>query len=293
MREEAQLTWCLLQDNLQEKSREQQKPLSKVFIDLTKAFDSVNREVLWQVLGRFGCPSKFVNLIKQLHERMSARVIYGGEKLEGFYVQTGVKQGCVLAPNLFALFLAAMLTEMNHCVGDRGVSVPYRMDGKFYNIRRFMAKTKTSITKFRDLLYADDCALVAPSAEEMQHIVSCFNNAAVSFGLQINIKRTKCLFQPAPGAETTADDIFVSGEALKKVSTFSYLGSVISDDCTINNDIVTCLQKANRSYGALQKRLWSQRGIKVKLKSKYARQSFLQLFYMGHNHGRFTGETRT
>ena len=75
----------------------------------------------------------------------------------------------------------------------------------------------------------------------MQHIVSCFNNAAVSFGLQTNIKQTECLFQPAPGAETTADDIFVSGEALKKVSTFFYLGSVISDNCTINNDVATCL----------------------------------------------------
>ena len=69
---------------LQEKSREQQKPLYMVFIDLTKAFDSVNHEALWQVLGRLGCPSKFVNLINQLHEGMSARVIYGGEKSEGF-----------------------------------------------------------------------------------------------------------------------------------------------------------------------------------------------------------------
>ena len=134
-------------------------------------------------------------------------------------MQTGVKQGCVLAPTLFALFLAAILTKMNHCVGDRGVSVQYRMDGKFYNIWRFMAKTKTS-NKFRELLYADGCTLVAHSAEGMQHIVSCFNNAAVSFGLQINIKKTECLFQPALGAETTADDIFVSGEALKSIYIF-------------------------------------------------------------------------
>ena len=56
------------------------------------------------------------------------------------------------------------------------------------------------------------------------------------------------LFQPAPGAETTADDIFVSGEALKKVSTFSYLGSVISDDCTVNNDIGTRLQKQKTDH---------------------------------------------
>ena len=136
------------------------------------------------VCVRLGCPSKFVNLIKQLHEEMSARGIYGGEK-EKFYVQTGVKQGCVLAPTLFALSLAAMLTEMNHFVEDQGASVQHRKDGKFYNIRRIMAKTKTSITKFCELLYADDCALVAHSAEEMKHIVSCFNNAAVSFGLQL------------------------------------------------------------------------------------------------------------
>ena len=101
----------------------------------------------------------FVNLNKLLHEGMPVRVIYGGEKSEGFYVQTELKQGCVLAPILFALSLAAMLTEMNHCTGDRGVSVQYRIDGKFYNIRKFMAKTKTSITKFRELLYADDVLL--------------------------------------------------------------------------------------------------------------------------------------
>ena len=48
-----------------------------VFMDLTKAFDSVNREALWQILERLGCSSKFVNLIKQLHEGMSARVMVG------------------------------------------------------------------------------------------------------------------------------------------------------------------------------------------------------------------------
>ena len=45
-------------------------------------------------------------------------------------MQTGVKQGCVLAPALFALFFVAMLTEINHCVKGRGVSVQYRIDGK-------------------------------------------------------------------------------------------------------------------------------------------------------------------
>ena len=51
---------------MQEKSREQHKDLHMVFIDLTKAFDSINRTGLWSLLAKFGCPSKLTNIIKQL-----------------------------------------------------------------------------------------------------------------------------------------------------------------------------------------------------------------------------------
>ena len=89
------------------------------------------------------------------------------------------------------------------------------------------------------------------------------------------------MFQPALGPETTADDIFVSGGALQKVSTFYYLGSVISDDCTVNNDIATRLQKAHKSYSALQKRLWSQKDIKVKTKIKVYKTVILTTLLCG------------
>ena len=49
---------------IQEKSREQHKDLYMVFIDLTKAFDSINRTGLWSLLAKFGCPSKLINIIK-------------------------------------------------------------------------------------------------------------------------------------------------------------------------------------------------------------------------------------
>ena len=168
---------------LQEKSKEQLKPLYMVFIDLTKA---VNREALWKILAKLGCPPKFVNLVKQLHEGMTAETIFEGEKSDKIPVRTGVKQGCALAPTLFALFLAAMLTEMSNEVVNQGVSIQYRMDGRLFNLRRFMAKYKTSTTKFRDLLFADDCALVAHTTDDMQEMVNSFANAAASFGLQIN-----------------------------------------------------------------------------------------------------------
>ena len=63
---------------LQEKAREQQRDLHMVFIDLTAAFDSVNREALWFVLGRSGCPPKFITAVRQLHEGTEGKVMHDG-----------------------------------------------------------------------------------------------------------------------------------------------------------------------------------------------------------------------
>jgi hypothetical protein len=84
-----------------------------VFIDLTKAFDSINRTGLWSFLAKFGCPSKLINIIK-LHDGMIGRVCADGKESDGFEVTAGVKQGCLIAPSLFSLFFAAMLSKGSH-----------------------------------------------------------------------------------------------------------------------------------------------------------------------------------
>ena len=124
-----------------------------------------------------------------------------------------------------------------------GVSIQYRMDGGLFNLHRFMTKSKTLTTKSRDLLFAHDCALVAHSADGMQEIVNSFAKAAISFGLQINIKKMEYMFQPIPGTANAGKDILVNGEALKRVSSFSYLDSILSEDCSVDKDIAAHLQK--------------------------------------------------
>ena len=52
---------------IQEKCREQHKDIYFVFIDLTKAFDTVSLDGLWKILTKYGCPDKFVNIIKSFH----------------------------------------------------------------------------------------------------------------------------------------------------------------------------------------------------------------------------------
>jgi len=78
------------------------------FIELTKAFDTVNRDLLLQVLCKFGCPPRFLGILREFHTDMRARVVQGGELSKSFGVNTGVKQGCVLAPVIFNLFLVAV-----------------------------------------------------------------------------------------------------------------------------------------------------------------------------------------
>ena len=63
---------------LQEKCREQQKPLYVAFIDLTKAFDSVKRELLWSILSKAGCPGKFIRMLRLLHDDMCVTVTANG-----------------------------------------------------------------------------------------------------------------------------------------------------------------------------------------------------------------------
>jgi len=53
---------------IQEKCREQQQNLYVIFIDLTKACDTVNRNGLWKVLKQIGCTEKFIRVIRKFHE---------------------------------------------------------------------------------------------------------------------------------------------------------------------------------------------------------------------------------
>jgi hypothetical protein len=61
------------------------------FVDLSKAFDTVHRELLWKALMQVGCLGKCVNILCQFHERMMARITVGGQESEPFGVGTSVR----------------------------------------------------------------------------------------------------------------------------------------------------------------------------------------------------------
>ncbi|VDL92634.1 unnamed protein product [Schistocephalus solidus] len=99
---------------LQEKCQEMQTHLNTTFVDLTKAFDTVNRDGLWKVMQKFGSHERFTHMVRQLLNRMTARVTDNGTVSEAFAVTNGVKQGCILTLTLFILIFAAMLMDAYH-----------------------------------------------------------------------------------------------------------------------------------------------------------------------------------
>ena len=182
---------------LQEKYREQNQELHLVFLDLPKAFDTVNQNGLWKILKKYGCPDKLTALIASFYDNMQARVFENGDASDPFQVSNGVKQDCVLAPTLFSILFTAMLFDaFSDC--DRGVSIQFRTDGKLFNLQRLQAKTKVFEATLRELLFADDCALVPHSHKAMQYITDRFEAACRPFGLTISLGKTEAMFQPSP-----------------------------------------------------------------------------------------------
>nr|VZH95524.1 unnamed protein product [Spirometra erinaceieuropaei] len=132
---------------LQEKCQEMRIHLHSTFLDLKNALDTVNREGLWKIMQKFGCPERFVQMVRQLHDDMIARVADNGAVSEAFTVTDGVKQGCALAPTLFSLMLSAMLIDAYRDERPR-IHIAYRTDGHLLNQCLMNFQSRVSTTKF-------------------------------------------------------------------------------------------------------------------------------------------------
>ena len=191
---------------LKEKCQEQNVDLYMTFVDLTKAFDTVSREGLWKIMAKFGCPAKFIAMVRQFHDCMLARVQNDGEFSDSFPVTNGVKQGCVLASTLFSMMFSAMLTDAFQD-GDNGIPFRYRFDGNLFNLRRLQAKSKVQTEVLDGFLFADDT-----TDETMQKGVDQVSDSCDSYDITISVKMTEVVYQLASGKPYKEPTITVKGQ---------------------------------------------------------------------------------
>ena len=141
-------------------------------------------------------------------------------------------------------------------------------DGKLFNLHRLHAKTKVKMDCVRDLLFADDCALNACSEPEMQQSIDKFSSACDAFGLTISTKKTEVMYQPASNKDYTVPTININGEALKTVNKFTYLGSTLSRNVRIDDEVVLRIAKASAAFGNLREKVWEREGLSTQIKLK-------------------------
>ena len=246
---------------LQEKCREQQMPLYIAFIDLTKAFDLVSREGLFKILPKIGCPCKLQSLIESFHSNMQGIVQFNGNTSEPFNICSGVKQGCVLAPTLFGILFALLL---KHAFGTsrEGIYLRTRSDGRLFNLARLKARTKVHEALIRDMLFADDAAVATHTQHDLQLLMDHFSQACRDFGLTISLKKTNVLGQ---GTETPPA-ITIDEYKLDVVDQFTYLGSTITNNLSLDMEIDKRIGKAATTLARLTARVWTNPKLTAKTK---------------------------
>ncbi|BHF81446.1 hypothetical protein SprV_0702457600 [Sparganum proliferum] len=227
--------------------------LYSTFVDLTKAFDTVSSEKLWKIMQKFGCPERFTQMVRQLHDGMMARVTDNGAVSEAFAVTNGVKQGCVLAPTLFSLMFSAMLMDA-YRDEHPGIRIAYRTDGHLLNQRRMHFQSRVFTTTVHELHFADDCALNTTSKEEMQRCMDLFSAACENFGLVTNTQKTVVMHQPPPNSATAANALQISmnGTQLQVVENFPYLDSTLSRNTKFDDEVANSISKVSQAFGHLQ-----------------------------------------
>ena len=206
-------------------------------------------------------------MIRLFHDGMTGQVLSSGNVTEAFAISNGVKQGCVLAPVLFNVFFTCMLS---HAVRDleKGVYIRYRLDGSLFNLRRLSAKTKSLQNLLQEVLFADDCALVAHAESDLQIVLDRFSEASKLFGLTVSLGKTEVLHQPAPNTHPPSPSIVIDNTPLASVDHFRYLGSIISCDGSLDKEITSRIGKASQALGRLRNRVLNHHNIRLSTKLK-------------------------
>ena len=216
-----------------------------IFIDFRKAFDSITREKMFQILAAYGIPEEIVDAIKIMYQDTSAKVITPEGISEAFDITTGVLQGDPLAPFLFIICLDYALRSI---LDTDGFTLVNRKS------RRQPAE------KISDLDYADDIALLEDTITGAQSLLTRVEKACQAIGLYLNAVKTKYIhLNPTSNVGLSASD----KTPIEKVDDFNYLGSY----CDTDHDISVRTALAWGALHSLQK-VWKSnisRATKIKV----------------------------
>jgi hypothetical protein len=203
------LIW-LVSEVLQRR-RERKVSTFACFVDVQKAYDTVWQEGLWKRLSDLGVKGKVWRLLREWYGDTRSVVLVEGVETREFALRQGVKQGAVLSPVLYAVFVDGVVAEMKR----RGLGV--EEGGVWVGV----------------LLYADDMALMARSREELQQMMEVVVQYSQQWRFRLNAAKTKVMVvgEKKMDKEARAGQVWkLGGATVEEVKVFKYLGVELRAD---------------------------------------------------------------
>ena len=147
------------------------------FIDFKKAFDCVDRNLLFYKLALIGITGNMYKAISSLYANPQSRIILNGYETEYFSCPLGVKQGDCLSPTLFAIFINDLAQELK----ESGLGINVELHDE------------CSLIKICTLLYADDIVCLAETELELQQLLFIIEKWCCKWKLEVNLTKTNIL----------------------------------------------------------------------------------------------------
>ena len=155
------------------KAREFQKNIYFCFIDYGKAFDFVDHKKLWTILKEMGTPDHLTCLLRNLYADQEATVRNGHGTTDWFQIGKGVRQGCMLLPCLFNLYVEYIMRNAGLEEAQAGIKIAGR--------------------NINNLRYADDTTLMEEREEELKSLLMKVKEESEKVGLRLSIQKTKIM----------------------------------------------------------------------------------------------------
>ena len=240
-----------------EKKWEYNGTVHQLFIGFKKAYDSIKREKLYNILIQFGIPKKLVQLVRMCLSDPISRVRVGNNMSDSFEIRSGLKQGDALSPLLFNFALEYAILKIKE------------------------DKKGLALNGLNQLfVYADDVDLIGDDIDALQSNSEVLVEACDEIGLQVNVEKTKYMITSRNTEDEGNRHITIKNEIIEKVNKFKYLGAYVTSKNEVTEEIKSRLASGNACFYSVQKLLTS-RLISRKLKLKIYRTVILPVILYG------------